>query len=667
MTRCYFFVCKILKTLVLIVSSILFFISSGTATFSQSVTAVWVNDGSDKVVKDELRASQGGSIHNRIWDSNTIHLFGARNEVVNFNTIIECASYMAQDVRISVSDLVSKDGGRISSRHAEGDSVFDYRGRNIELFYVRYIQIKGLSQLAYTPVYDDRHVPKKLQLPYPIVKGVFQGKFKDRPNADKYYPDIAVPVEAVGPIAIPKGENQSIWVDIYIPRDVAPGLYQGTLLIEEARVTYARIPIELEVLPILLPDEFHAKTMVWINEPDINFRYTGVRWNDSKGAVPEVKEVMDKVWYRHFQMGKRHRVSLITDGVELYRKEQFSRLGKVYDGKLYTTAYGYEGPGYGLPQDVYSIGTYGAWRSLKQSWETNSRESMWANSDKIVKFFEEHYPQVEYFLYLLDEPKQKDLAMVEQWAKWVKENPGPGQRLKTLSTIALPQQQMHLPSVDIAFMLWGQRDVWEKALGKLKSTNGEIMSYNGWRPSSGTFMIEDEGIALRLNGWIHFKHDISRWFYWASTNYRNPSFVNREVNVFREANTFGRTKETIDPRYGETGDSYGNGDGLLFYPGTDTLYKDDSYGLQGPIASLRLKLWRRGLQDFEYLKLAREADPAAADALVKGMVPESLWELGVSDTNDPTYVHKGISWSINPDDWEAARRQLANIITNKNK
>jgi len=63
--------------------------------------------------------------------------------------------------------------------------------------------------------------------------------------------------------------------------------------------------------------------------------------------------------------------------------------------------------------------------------------------------------------------------------------------------------------------------------------------------------------------------------------------------------------------------------------------------------------------------MAREVDPKAVDALVRKMVPESLWELGVTDKSDPTYVHKGISWSVNPDDWEHARRQLVNIILHK--
>jgi hypothetical protein len=44
------------------------------------------------------------------------------------------------------------------------------------------------------------------------------------------------------------------------------------------------------------------------------------------------------------------------------------------------------------------------------------------------------------------------------------------------------------------------------------------------------------------------------------------------------------------------------------------------------------------------------------------LVPTVLWEYGVSDPEDPTWVRTGISWSTDPDVWEAARAELADII-----
>ncbi|WP_338667633.1 DUF4091 domain-containing protein [Pseudodesulfovibrio methanolicus] len=631
-----------MKKLYYAVLAILFIVAWGVNARAGSITAVWVNNGEDKVVKDELRASKGADVANSVWDGRTIHLFAARNEVVNFNTVIESASSKAQDVRVSVSDLVSDDG-KISSRKAEGDGVFDYRGRNIELFFVRYLQIVGLSQLAYSPTYDERHVPEKLQLPYTLSwsKAKSHGEFKDRPNAFKFYPDIAVPIEAVGSFSIPKGENQSIWTDIYVPRDAKPGIYKGTLTVAEGGGSPLELPIELEVLPLDMPDKFNAKTMVWMNTEDIYYRFTGIKWRDAGSVTPAIRKTMDTAWYRYMQMAKRHRVHMITQGVELFSKERFSRMGKVFDGELFTHKHDYEGPGYGVPSDIYSVGTYGIWRMLRSSAQ-KSKEAMWKLSNHVVDSMEKSYPDVEYFIYLKDEPHgKKAFAEVEQWAQWIKTNPGSGHRLKTFCTVPLPVKQQYMSDVDIALEGWGQKDVYQKALAKLKAEKGKVMTCNGWRPSSGTFMIEDDGVALRVNGWIQFKHNIDRWFFWAGTNYHNPSTVRYQTNVFREACTFGRKKGSIHSKYGEWGNGYGNGDGLLFYPGTDTVYPEDSYGLLGPIASLRLKLWRRGLQDYEYLRMAHEVDPQAVEALVKKMVPESLWELGVSNKNDPTYIHKG--------------------------
>jgi len=101
---------------------------------------------------------------------------------------------------------------------------------------------------------------------------------------------------------------------------------------------------------------------------------------------------------------------------------------------------------------------------------------------------------------------------------------------------------------------------------------------------------------------------------------------------------------------------------VLFYPGTDLLFPVSSYGVDGPFASLRMKQWRRGLQDCDYLTLAAAAHPTEVQAIVNTIIPKVVWEVGVADTNDPTWVRTDISWSTDPDVWENARWQLANLI-----
>ena len=108
--------------------------------------------------------------------------------------------------------------------------------------------------------------------------------------------------------------------------------------------------------------------------------------------------------------------------------------------------------------------------------------------------------------------------------------------------------------------------------------------------------------------------------------------------------------------------NYSNGDGVLLYPGTDMIFPEESRNLDGPIASLRLKHWRRGVQDVKYIELAMAVDPGATQSIINEIVPEVMWELGVEDPNDPSFVLKPPSWSTDPDVWEAARARLINII-----
>jgi hypothetical protein len=168
-------------------------------------------------------------------------------------------------------------------------------------------------------------------------------------------------------------------------------------------------------------------------------------------------------------------------------------------------------------------------------------------------------------------------------------------------------------------------------------------------------------VALRELAWGQYKKNIDRWFFWEATYYDDYQGGRGQTNVFKDAQTFGGAPK-FDPVLGMRGWNSSNGDGVLFYPGIDTAFPSESYGLPGPIASLRLKHWRRGIQDVDYLTMAAKVKPHAVAALVQKMVPKVLWENDVTDPADPTYVHAPISWSTDPDDWESARRKLAKII-----
>ncbi len=620
------------------------------------ITAVWINDGGDKVTQDELRSiSNPQALVNSLWDNTKIMVSGAKNEVVAFNLILEAFSEPATNVTVSFDKLSGPGAASIESIPASGDGVFSWTRRQIELFYIRYLEIKGLSVLSYE-FYDERHIPRRFQRPW-TGEGEGVGTWFDRPDHNKFYPEIAIPLELVSSFNIAAGRNQSIWVDIHIPKNAPSGLYTGSVVIcEQAKITH-EIPVELTVRKFALPDVPNAKTMLVLGYEDINMRYLGEEYPSSGTSNDADSKIIRD---RHFLMAHRHRISLIdsNDGSGDWQSDQprpewIPRL----DGTLFTAVNGYDGPGVNIGNNVFSIGTFGSW-----NWQGEGETAMHAHTDSWVNWFETNAPATEYFLYLVDE--SDDFATTEKWAMWINSNPGPGNRLMSLATINVEDALAYTPSLDIAasWSTVGIAEDWQLAADAfISSQEKRFFLYNGMRPGSGSFAIEDDGVALRELAWGHFKKKIDRWFFWESTYYNNYQSEAGQTNVFQQAQTFG-INSGVDSTLGETGWNYSNGDGVLFYPGTDLVYPEESYGIKGPFASLRLKHWRRGIQDVDYLTMAAAIDNERVVEIIDDMIPKVLWEYGVSDPEDPTWVITDISWPTDPDRWEEARAQLAEII-----
>ena len=624
------------------------------------LSAVWVNNGQDKVTRDELRASTGQTVTNAIWDGTTISLFGARNEVLAFNLILEAQTTLAQSVSVSLNALTGPAGATIASSPTSGNGVFQWNQRPIELFYVDYLEILGMGSDLQYENYDERHIPQRLRRPWSGEGEPQAGTgWFDRPDHNQSYPDIAVPLELVGNFAVGASLNQSIWVDIYIPKSAPAGTYRGAVEIRQSGLVTHRLPVVLTVLDFTLPDLPTAKTMVYLGDEDIGDRYAGNPYPACDSAADRlVQQIRD----RHFLVAHRHRISLIDTNtgacdwtLDQPRPAWLPRL----DGSLFTGINGYAGPGVGVGNNVFSIGTYGSW-----SWQSEGQDSMWQHTDAWESWFQANSPATERFLYLTDEPGPGEYPQVEQWAGWIANNPGVGQNLKSFCTMAAPDALAQTPALDIpaSWFTVGVTSDWQNAVNSLQGdANKRVFLYNGNRPAGGSFAIEDDGVALRVLEWSRHKKGVDRWFFWESTYYNNYQGNTGQTNVFQRAHTFG-DDDGFDPILGRTGFNYGNGDGVLFYPGTDTRYPAYSYGVEGPFASLRLKLWRRGIQDVEYLAAATAANPAQVAQIVNEAVPEVLWEVGVTEPEDPSYVLSDISWSTDPDDWEAARCSLARII-----
>jgi hypothetical protein len=656
------------------------------ATSHSAELTIWAGSGEDKVTRDELRATSGADVSNAVWDGTRISIAGARNEVVACNLVLEAPDTTVDGVSIVLDGLTGPGGHRIEGRPVDSgsiaDDLFRWTGRDIELFYVRYLQIRGLSELSY-PHYDERHIPVRFQRPYDQW-AVGQGTWYDRPDHDTYYPEIAVPLELHPQFSVAGGGNQSIWIDIYIDKDCPPGLYAGELVVQEVD-DHQRIPVELQVYAFTLPDLPTARTMLVGGEgSNVHRRYVGEDWPNHAG--PAYQRSLE-VSVRHCQMAHRHKISLLHDygqrrpaavtyvAVDNLTGDMFTADG-TYAVNSVVKSYDYDGIGEGVGSNVYSIGTYGHWRGdwfEGLSTEEEQRQAMWERCDEWQQWFDDLDLQTptETFVYLIDE--SHDTAQTERWASWMASNPGIGAQIRSMATINTEHAANEIPSLDIA-------NSWQalNCLGGYDSAaasytddpDKRLYFYNGVRQQHGSFATEDEGVSLVVTAWAQYKLDIDRWFFWESTYYNDYQSDSGQTNLFQNARTYGvddRFEETGAAR-GRTGWNYCNGDGVLFYPGTDLVYPEESYGINGPIASLRLKYWRRGIQDADYLAMAEAIDPVATRAIIDRMIPLVLWEYGpdhydrAGGPDDPTWASHDISWSIDPDAWQQARAELAAII-----
>lgn len=619
--------------------------------------AVWANDGGDKVFQEETPSLQSaGGVLNSVWDGQRIRLFAARNEIVSMALVLETGNKAAKTVDVQLNGLRDGQGNVIGTDMAAPQAVSGMR--DIELFYVGYLKIEGLSKGLPWDTYDERHIPAKCRRAYD-GKGEGRGGWRDRPCADRHVPDIAIPLSLKSPFSISPHRSQTIWADIYIPRDFPAGIYRGTVVVrEDGEVTW-EIPVALQVRDFSLPELPAARTMLAITVEDISERYLGVAYPE---PGTETYRKLQKIIDRHYQIAHRHRISLVESFTPLAQMDRY--LLPRLDGSLFTKAQGYRGPGEGVGNNVYAIGLFGLW-----PWKEANRATMWQQADRWVDWFRRRglAQTTDYFLYLADE--SNDYRQLEQWARWLRSNPGPGKALKSMATVDLLQAVKQVPSLSIVATIAdiGLRQARDRAARTLLDDPArQLYLYNGKRPATGSFALEDDGTALRQLAWAQYKKQVDRWFYWNATYYNNTQCTDakqarRETDVFRQARTFG-CETGRDPELGKTGFNYFNGDGVLFYPGTDRRFPASNLGSGWPVASLRLKHWRRGIQDVDYLKLAAAIAPSETRKIVARMVPRVLWEYGVSSRRDPSWVRSDISWPAGSDTWEKARQALADII-----
>ena len=331
---------------------------------------IWaVNDG-EKIDRD--RIGHALSRGNSVWDGRRIKLFGARNEVIAFQLIVEAPNEGIRSLSASLHELTHESGAAISYAPPSTDPS-DCVGRPIQLFAVRYMNVlePTTAQWIYRSAEHDMASDRTGWKPVQLVP--------ENASRDGF------------PLTVASGHVHSIWIEIYLSRDLPAGNYHGRINVSVDGAT-TNLPVELEVFDFSLPDVNSLPTMVYYD-----------------GEQPELfhGRNLDSAYHR---FAHRHRVELVH---EYGTHAALAALGR-FRGDDFTRALGYEGPGEGVGNTIVPFSFYAPGTDFDE------RTSAWRTSDEWMRFIAKWLPDAITFLYLFDEPTPEQFPLIRQIAANIK-------------------------------------------------------------------------------------------------------------------------------------------------------------------------------------------------------------------------------------------------------
>ena len=559
---------------------------------------VWVVNDGEKIERDAL--NHPAATRNSAWDGRIGRIFGARNEIVAFQVIVEADARGIKALSTRLPELVSS-RDRIVYRAPAADPT-DYVDRPIGIFTEHYMEVTSPSNASWVYNRDSPAAP---------------------PDPTGWKPVQLVPENARAgrgglPIAVQPSQNQAIWIEVYIDRSRQPGRYRGSI---EIRADGARrtVPIELEVFGFTLPDEnsMHAMLFYSSDQPEL---YHGRN--------------LDPAYHR---LAHRNRVEF----VHAYNEQTLPPVMDRFSGTDFTRDRGYAGPGEGKGNVIAPRTFYGPGRDFDE------RASAWARGDAWMTFLRERFPHAITFLYMPDEPHASEYPHILTLADNIHSNPGPGRSLPTFVTHA------YVEALESAIDIWcaGPKLFQLDRVASERARGREYWFYNGGRPAAGAITIDAPATDPRATIWAAFKHDVRVYFYWYAVHWRHNSQKQgeRNQNVWANSITFDNRKQ---PNRSPDDAGYIHGDGVLAYPGEERLHPEEDRGVPGPISTIQLTNFRRGLQDHQYLTLARKLElNAAVDKALQAIVPRVFSDAGPR-----------VSFPETGDPYETVRLELARAI-----
>jgi hypothetical protein len=424
------------------------------------------------------------------------------------------------------------------------------------------------------------------------------------------WPDGLIPDvdESVGekrqafPFDVPAGEARAIWVDVLVPDDAPPGHYKGTVEVTADNGARSKVQVHLTVVDALMPSTASLRTAFLVWPPHVCNAFTGNPQCSEATLVPLLQSF--------HRMALEHRISLAS---------AFPRL-----------------PGeatWNLPD----------WETFEENWGPfldgtaptrleGARMTSWqylgpATAEGLAEFQEEARKRdwlSRAFDYVGDEPPYGITFEAVKERATLSREAVPEVRTLLTSTVQDMEKHQLVDLIDTVVLLVNYLDgtkppyvgnQLEHYTDFLALPNRELWTYQSCmshgcaagdappenQPGQGwpSYMVDRPATKARAQEWISFLAGATGELYYQTVGMLPTAWTTQYR--FR-----------------------GNGDGTLFYPGTPERI-GGSTGV--PVPSIRLKLIRLGIQDYEWLKAVSDAgDPDFARGVARKLIP-SAWRV----------------------------------------
>jgi hypothetical protein len=504
----------------------------------------------------------------------TVELYAGRNEFEPFQIVLRAKSKDLSGVDIEFSDFRSPEGAEISRKN--------------------------------TTVYLEGFV--NLKRPSSIEGG--EGLWPDPliPRVDRYTNE----ARNAFPFTVQRNRNQPLWAEVFVPATARPGKYTGSARISLGGMVLFSVPINLTVWRFVLPSTSTLKSSFGLSGINLLKQHSGRYTNDAD---------LHSITGLYTKAALLHRIS--THGGSMQPPKFSQRAGRMQlDWREYDAEVGPYLNGVAIPEGepLYGARATSAEIRSPKDFETEDQEkSYWT---EWTKHFQREGWGDRLFLYLWDEPASGDFPEVLKRGR-VSAQAEP--KLRNLVTVPFTRKleevvQIWVPLVNCLQLKPGYDDFCDEtpplyAYARQTQPGKSLWFYQscashgcnivggpyftGW-PS---YMIDVPGAANRVMQWLAWKFRIEGELYYSM----NEAY-GQDNDPWENVRLFG-----------------GNGDGTLFYPG-----RPSRIGGQKdiPIESIRLKLIREGMEDYEYLALlakleSRQSADRYADRIVKAPY---LWE-----------------------------------------